>query len=168
MLTRDATKMSYLTFLYRAGTRLVLCAGLLLVPAVAGAVEFGFGAELGAGVKHNDDGGALILRGVALSQKGGGCGIILGKWNGDFENDVAGLTCEKRVRQHQSGRRILSIGAGVVDITASEIVNSDWALEAHLRLFFTDHIAFAVTHFSNAGSEHPNRGFNFLSLEVVF
>ena len=81
---------------------------------------------------------------------------------------MAGLTCEKRWHSKNSGRRTVSFGLGVVDIEPSEIVNSDWALEAHLRVFFTDHVAFGLTHFSNAGSDRPNRGYNFISVELVF
>ncbi len=134
----------------------------------ARAEGFGFGAELGHGIKHNDDGAGLFLRGMYIGRSGAGCGVIVGTWDGDFENDVAGLTCEKRFTMSMSDRPQASIGVGVVDIEPNEVVNSDWALEVHVRWFITRHVALSATHFSNAGQEHPNKGYNFVSLEVVF
>jgi hypothetical protein len=146
----------------------IILALLILGPRAAMAVTFSAGAEIGHGFRHNDDSRALFLRGMFLGDGGAGCGVTLGTWDGEFKNDVAGLSCEKRFWSEEFQRHSLSIGAGVVDIDRSELVNTDWALELHIRLFVSKHFALAVTHLSNAGAEQPNKGFNFVSLEIVF
>ncbi|KAA3632279.1 MAG: hypothetical protein DWQ08_03735 [Proteobacteria bacterium] len=161
--------MTHKTTILGAGRRIaasVIMTLAMAAPAMGG--NFSLGVEAGAGFKHNDDGGGLFVRALYLGENGGGCGLIAGSWYGDYENDVAGVTCEKRFRTADSEFHRLSVGIGLVDLTPSQIVNSDWALELHLRYFATPHIALAMTHFSNAGSADPNRGYNFLGIEVIF
>ncbi len=129
--------------------------------------QWRFTVELGVGVKHNNDGGALLWRGRFGDDDWGGCGFVLGGWSGRSRNQVAGLNCEKRIRLGWRHERRFFAGVGMVDIEPGTIVNSSWAFEIHLRYMVSDRTALSITHYSNAGTHDPNRGFNFLSVEVI-
>ncbi|GJL81188.1 MAG: hypothetical protein DHS20C01_08220 [marine bacterium B5-7] len=127
-----------------------------------------FSAEFGFGVKHNDDGGVGLLRGTFGDKSWGGCGFVIGGWTGEFRNQVVGLNCIKRIKIGWFKKREFYTGIGLVDISESNIVNSSFAFELHLRYVINKIISLAVTHYSNAGTHHPNRGFNFISVEFAF
>lgn len=147
----------------------LMCAALYpsTAPAAEDGNRWGFTAELGAGIKHNNDGGAFLWRGAFGNDSWGGCGFVLGAWSGEFRNQVVGLNCQKRIRLGWFSDRRFYAGLGFVDISPGLIVNSSWAFEIHLRYELNDVVSLALTHYSNAGVHDPNRGYNFLSVEFT-
>lgn len=145
--------------------------GLLLagaaMPAFGDDNRWAFSAEFGFGVKHNNDGGLALWRGRFGDDRWGGCGFVLGGWTGDWRNQVVGLTCSRRIDAGWFRDRLLFAGVGMVDIEPSTIVNSSWAFEVHLRYQVSPRTALSFTHYSNAGTHDPNRGYNFFSVEFL-
>jgi hypothetical protein len=149
------------TMLYSlAATVLLTIAGT----ASADEAQWSFSTEFGFGIRHNHGGGLLLWRG-RFGDNDDGCGFVIGGWSGRWHNRVAGLTCAKRVLPGMLGKHHVTASLGGVAIRRSRIVNSSWAYEFHLRYLLSPRTAISYTHYSNAGTREPNRGFNFLSLE---